>query len=223
MGDIERQPSPSRQPETEILDPHHFYAAYVFDRPNERDNDIETIIEQSQELGYPVRYWWLSNAMELQGFPDRLVVCVHHPSASENAGMDLYDALIEKKASWDELEAAVVDEYRYLGKPIKGLADFRSTYGNPLFPRAIPEEHITLHTRQTAGLLLVMKSSVREAAEEALGRELEEDEFNAIIAKFRKAIDWLDWKPYLDESIQQCQKVGLVGPAADHPPGCQCR
>ena len=49
--------------------------------------------EQARRFGYPVRYWWLSEAVDLQGFPDRLIVCAHHPSRDEDAGMDLYDAL----------------------------------------------------------------------------------------------------------------------------------
>ncbi|MCJ7533472.1 MAG: hypothetical protein MUO64_20915 [Anaerolineales bacterium] len=74
--------------------------------------------------------------MELQGFPDRLIVCVHHPSTSENAGMDLYDFLKEKQVTWDDLEAAAMDEYRYLGKLVENPGDFRTPYGNRLFPHA---------------------------------------------------------------------------------------
>lgn len=136
MGDSERRLMPGQQPETEILDPHHFYAAYVFDRANERDNDIKAVIEQSQGLGYSVRYWWLSEAMELQGSPDRLIVCVHHPSRSEDAGMDLYDALKEREINWDDLDAAALEEYRYFGKPVGSLTDLRWPLGESLFPQA---------------------------------------------------------------------------------------
>ena len=121
MGEIERNPFSSRHLETEIYDPHHFYAAYVFDQPNERENDIEALIEQAQELAYLVRYWWLSDAMELQGFHDRLIVCVHHPSPSEDAGMGLYEALVSQGITWNNLEAASVNEYRCLGKPMDCL------------------------------------------------------------------------------------------------------
>lgn len=127
-------------PTEEILDPRHFYAAYTFEKANERWRDIETIIGKARELGYPVRYWWLSDAMELQGFPDRLIVCVHHPSMSEDSGMDFYDALREKEITWDDLEAAAVDEYRYLGNPAFELGNLRSPYGNWLFPEAVPEK-----------------------------------------------------------------------------------
>jgi hypothetical protein len=102
------------------LDPRHFYAAYVFDQAHEREDDVATLIEQAQQLGYPLRYWWLSQAVDLQGSPDRLIVCVHHPSMAEDAGMDLYEALEERQVTWDGLEAAAVDEYRLLGKPVEG-------------------------------------------------------------------------------------------------------
>ncbi|MCJ7722923.1 MAG: hypothetical protein MUP03_02205 [Anaerolineales bacterium] len=123
----------------EFLDPHHFYAAYIFDSANEREQDVQVLIEQAQRLGYPVRYWWLSDGMELQGFPDRLIVCVHHPSSSEDTGIDLYDTLKERRVAWDDLEAAVLEEYRYLGKPVEGLGDLRSPHGNRLFPTTVPE------------------------------------------------------------------------------------
>ncbi len=64
----------------ENLDPRHFYAAYVFDNAPTRRRDVAVLIHEAQHLGYPARYWWLSEAMELQGSPDRLIVCVHHPS-----------------------------------------------------------------------------------------------------------------------------------------------
>ena len=54
--------------------------------------------------------------------------------------MDLYETLKEKQVSWNELKAAVVDEYSYLGKPTKELGDLRSPFGNWIFPHAIPEE-----------------------------------------------------------------------------------
>jgi hypothetical protein len=79
MNTLERQPENSREPD---LDPRHFYAAYVFDQAHKRQEDITTLVEQAQDLGYPVRYWWLSEAMDLEGCPDRLIVCVHHPSAA---------------------------------------------------------------------------------------------------------------------------------------------
>ena len=118
----------------EILDPHHFYAAYVFDGAEKHQQDIQALIEQAQQLGYPLRYWWLSSAMDLQGDTDRLIVCVHHPSHSEDAGMDLYDALNRQQVCWDELDSAVVEEYGYLGHPVKSLEDINYPEGNHLFP-----------------------------------------------------------------------------------------
>jgi hypothetical protein len=128
-----------RQPIKEILPPGDFYAAYIFDQGDSRESDVKNIIEIAQELGYPVRYWWLSQAMDLQGSPDRLIVCVHHPGRSPDAGMDMYEALLKQGATWDELEAAVVDEYGSLGNAVEGIRDFRFPNGIPLFPLSIPE------------------------------------------------------------------------------------
>jgi hypothetical protein len=63
--------------------------------------------------------------MDLQGAPDRLIVCVHHPSRSEDAGMDLYNALKGKEINWDDLDAAAVEEYRFMGMPVIELVDLR--------------------------------------------------------------------------------------------------
>jgi hypothetical protein len=94
----------------------------VFDDAVTRQRHISVLVHEAQQLGYPVRYWWLSESMELQGSPDRLIVCVHHPALSEDAGMDLYNALSQAaqkhKVTWDGLEAAHVDEYRQFGKII---------------------------------------------------------------------------------------------------------
>jgi len=90
--------------------------------------------EQAQRLGYPLRYWWLSDAMDLQVSPDRLIVCVHHPSTTEDAGCDLYDALKEKGVYWGELDSAVVEEYVYLGKPLGSPGDLSDPYGRRIFP-----------------------------------------------------------------------------------------
>ena len=120
----------------EALDPRHFYAAYVFDQAHERKDDVSTLVEQAQELGYPMRYWWLSQSVELRDHPDRLIVCVHHPSLESDAGMDLYKTLKEQQIAWDDLESAAVEEYRLLGKPIEGPAVICGPDGTPLFPSA---------------------------------------------------------------------------------------
>jgi len=97
---------------------------------------FKTLVEQAQQLGYPIRYWWLSEAMALQSHPDRLIVCVHHPSSDSDAGIDLYETLKEHQVAWDDLEAAAVGEYCYLGKPIEGPEVIYQRDGAPLFPSA---------------------------------------------------------------------------------------
>ena len=124
----------------EEIDPRHFYAAYVFDQAHERREDIDTLMEQAQQLGYSMRYWWLSQAVELRGQPDRLIVCVHHPSSASDAGMDLYEVLARHEITWDDLEAAAVEEYRLLGKPIESLEVIHKPDGVPLFPPATKED-----------------------------------------------------------------------------------
>jgi hypothetical protein len=118
----------------EILDPTHVYVAYVWDLAETRQNAVTALLEQAQGFGYRLRYWWLSEAMALGETPDRLIVCVHYPSQSEDAGMDVYDALTERGARWDGLGAAAVEEYQRYGKPISALGDIRKTDGAILFP-----------------------------------------------------------------------------------------
>jgi hypothetical protein len=86
MGTPEQHltPSLSEQSRPEVLDPRHFYAAYVFDDAATRRRDVAVLLHEAQRLSYPVRYWWLSEAMDLQDAPDRLIVCVHHPSSAED-------------------------------------------------------------------------------------------------------------------------------------------
>ena len=131
------EPEDSQGLPGEILNPRHFYAAYVFDRAGTRLEDVKPLIEQAQHLGYPIRYWWLSDAMDLQNCPDRLIVCIHHPSRSEDAGMDLYDALTDLKIEWDDLDAAALDEYCCFGKPVAGLDDVLTSQGQALFDPGI--------------------------------------------------------------------------------------
>ena len=117
----------------EILDPSHFYAAYVFDWADTRAHDIKPLIWHAQQHGYPVRCWWLSQVMNLQGSPDRLIICVHHPSSTENAGLDLYDNLMKEHITWDDLDAAAMEEYCTFGKPVFELEDICLPGGQPLF------------------------------------------------------------------------------------------
>ena len=139
--------------------------------------------------------------MELQGFSDRLIVCVHHPSVSEDAGMDLYGSLKKKEVIWDDLEAATVGEYRHLGKPAKELGDLRSLFGNWLFPHAIPEEKRLPYPENA--LLLITREDVREELQGRLGRELTDKELSAVLVYFKKALDHLGWTFYLDEALQK--------------------
>ena len=118
----------------EVLAPHHFYAAYVFDRAQGRQADVQAVLQHATRLGYPVRYWWLSDAMDLQGSPDRLIVCVHHPSSSEDAGMDLYEFLRAAQVEWDDLDAAALEEYSGFGRPVDDISEVALPGGNPLFP-----------------------------------------------------------------------------------------
>ena len=91
MGNHEL-PDGNDRGERELCRSNHFYAAYVFDEADSHKTDITTLIEEAGRLRYPVRYWWLSQAMNIQNSPDRLITCVHHPANDENAGLDLYDA-----------------------------------------------------------------------------------------------------------------------------------
>lgn len=104
--------------EYELCRSNHFYAAYIYDKPEIHQADITSLLNEAHRMGYPVRAWWLSQAMDIQDYPDRLIVCVHHPASDENAGMDLYDSLQSRQVYYDELNAATMDEYICLGKPV---------------------------------------------------------------------------------------------------------
>jgi hypothetical protein len=214
MGNIERYQTPEELLLMESLDPRHFYAAYVFDRAHERESDVVSVIERAQSLGYPVRYWWLSNAMDLQNAPDRLIVCVHHSSRSEDAGMDLYNALRQMEVNWDDLEAAVVEEYSFLGKRVKTLGDLRSPEGIPLFPGASAERK---PLDESIALLTITSQDLKDEAQTRLGRDLTGEEFVSLLSEFKKALDLIDWTFYLGEAIRLCQEAGQVGPAAEDP------
>ena len=153
--------------------------------------------------------------MDLQGSPDRLIVCVHVPSRSQDAGMDLYNALKQEEASWDDLEAAMTDEYRVFGKHVKGLDDLRLPSGKLLYPYASRIEESNQQSKQAEPVFLITQDDVREQAEEAVGRGLTDEELNALLIQFNKALEWLDWVTFLDEAIQRCRLTGSVGPGTD--------
>jgi hypothetical protein len=74
--------------------------------------------------------------MHLDGGSDRLIVCVHHPSQDEDAGMDLYGALRRGGVDWNALEAAAFSEYLCFGKPVEDPKAIRRPNHTPLFPQA---------------------------------------------------------------------------------------
>jgi hypothetical protein len=132
MGDCERLNRKGRG-EQEFCSPNHFYAAYIFDQAETHRVDITVLIEEAGRLTCSVRYWWLSQAMDIQNSPDRLIVCVHHPRNDENAGMDLYDALQARQVSYNELDSAVLDEYLFLGRRVANIENIAQPDGLPLF------------------------------------------------------------------------------------------
>ena len=134
MGKVERFEATS-QTIKEVCLPNHFYAAYIFDQPNSHQKDVSNLLEQATNLGYPVRCWWLSQAMDIQDSSDRLIVCVHHPSRDENAGMDLYEKLHTQGIEYDELEAAAMEEYMFLGKRVSGIETIRNPIGKMVFKK----------------------------------------------------------------------------------------
>ena len=134
MGTVERTESASHSIK-EICLPNHFYAAYIFDQPNSHQNDIRTIIDEAANLHYPVRYWWLSQAMDIQNCPDRLIVCVHHSGNGESAGMDLYERLHAEGADFDELEAAAMEEYVFFGRGVRAIETIKDPFGGVVFKK----------------------------------------------------------------------------------------
>ena len=181
-----RPPNPGRSFAGETLDPRHFYAAYSFDTPETRQNDITALIAEAQRLGYPVRYWWLSDAMDLYGEPDRLIVCVHHPTRNENAGIDLFDALKAKGATWDDLENAAIEEYMQFSRRVRGAGEIVTPDDVALFP-ALALEHPTLREMDT--LVALTFGDVQSIAVEALGRELTDTELSAVTTHVQEYLE----------------------------------
>jgi len=205
MATPEQRPATieDEQQAEEVLDPRHFYAAYIFDDAETRLSDVTTLLEQAQELGSPVRYWWLSEAMDLQDSADRLIVCVHHPAESEEAGMELYDALKDRQVAWDELEAAAVDEYRELGKSIKSPNSIYEPDGFSLFPES---------ETATEALYILTREDLQTVAEEQLGRKLSVEEVKVVAEVLPEHVDWFN---SIDAAIRACQETGTVRPAAE--------
>jgi hypothetical protein len=58
---------------------------------------------------------------------------------------------------------------------------------------------------------------MRDEAQSRLGRDLTGEEFTALLAQFRKTLDWMDWTFYLGEALRLCQEAGEIGPATEDP------
>jgi hypothetical protein len=142
-------------------------------------------------------------------------VCVHIHSCSEDAGLDFYNALKQEEVSWDDLEAAMMDEYQVFRKQVQEMEDFRLPSGNLLFPNVSRIEESDQQANQLEPLFLLTQDDVREHAEETIGRGLTNGEFNVLLIQFRKSLEWLDWRAFLDEAIQRCRITGSVGPSTE--------
>ena len=206
--DFPTLPGVAGQQEVETLDPSHFYAAYVFNQPETHRDAIATLLEQTQQLGYPVRYWWLSETTELEeDHPDQLLVCVNQPAEDKAAGVDLLVTLhqhIMRPMTWVGLEASALGEYREFGKEIKKPESIYWPDGMSLFPEQSPDNGIT-------ETFILIVQDIQAAAQEKLGRDLTDEEVEAVVDSMRKAYDW-DF--YLGECIRACQDYGKIGPAA---------
>jgi hypothetical protein len=126
----------------EELDPHHLYAAYVFEDAQSCRDDVATLVNAAGQHGYPVRYWWLSEVMALGDDPDWLLVCVHFPSAEIAEVMDLAEAfketLIRYRVTWHDLETVAVAAYGRFGQPIASAFAIRWPDRDLLFPLTPP-------------------------------------------------------------------------------------
>jgi hypothetical protein len=198
----------------ENLDPRHFYAGYTFDDAETRQSDVVTLIDEARRLGYSVRYWWLSDAVELEDAPDRLVICVHHPATDENAGMDLYEALKRRGVAWDDLEHASLEEYLLYSKTINGTSGISQPDGQLLFPsptQVTANEPTKPLTREDEPLFVLTLGDIQTVALDKLGRYLTEPELKSVM---KTLLEPFDWSFLLRMAIQACQMNGTVGPSA---------
>lgn len=154
----------------EVIDPRHTYLAYIFDTPFHYREDVTAVITQAWTHGYPVRYWWLSEALPMgDEYPDRLIICAHCPSREEDTGLDLYEALAAADVTWSELEAASVAEYQRLGKTIREATEIFTPDSKVLFPEISP----SLSYAETQGLssVLLVLSDLRMKEFSSAARE----------------------------------------------------
>ncbi|MCL4266678.1 MAG: hypothetical protein KJ069_26030 [Anaerolineae bacterium] len=154
----------------ELIDPRHTYLAYIFDTPIHYREDITAVIKQAWAHGYPVRYWWLSEAIPMgDEYPDRLIICTHCPSRDEDTGLDLYEALEAADITWNELEAASVEEYQRLGKTIRESTDIFTPESQALFPEISP--FLTYAETQGLSSVLLVLSDLRMKEFSSAARE----------------------------------------------------
>jgi hypothetical protein len=202
-------PSPEQLPamdsshdEEEILNPRHIYVAYIYDQPEFYEQDIVTFIEQAQSLDYPLRYWWLSDAMPIGGYediPDRLILGLNTRAGDEEAGFDLYQALEAEDIYWDEHEAASYREYALLGKRLSEVADIQTPSGESLFDQLpIP-------------LLQLDHKELQEVAYQMLGRQLKSHEVTAVSETLKQHLQaQINWDTTLRDSLITTYELGLL-------------
>lgn len=174
----------------EDLDPRHTYFAYVFDDPSAHQSDLEVLISEAKRLGYPTRYWWLSDAVGLrQQNPDRLIVAVHHPTANEDTGMDLYQALEKHQVVYAELEKASFEEYVGLSVPLRGVGDIATPGGSFVFPnieQSKPPERLDYASiPETTPVFDTTFGDIQSFGLAALGRLLTQTEVRSIAEQLR--------------------------------------
>ncbi len=126
----------------ETLDAADEYVAYVFENAYLYGHHIATLVSAARQCGYPVRVWWQSEVMDLEGYPDSLMVCVHFPAPDSVKGADLsvefQKTLLGYGVMWDERDRVTMAEYRRYGQQIAGAAAICRPDGTPLFTAAAP-------------------------------------------------------------------------------------
>lgn len=213
MASPESRSQPESEPGSgEIFDPRHLYAAYIYDHPQDHVDDIAALLEKADEFHFPVRYWWLSEAMRLGGTPDRLIMCVHCAETGEEAGLGLYQALEADEVFWDELEAANINEYSLLGRPVGHIMEIVQPQGGRLsstLQSKVAAKGSPFY-EQPLALLHAAREDVQQTAQEILGRTLSEAELHLAVGTISQFIDTqIDWPLTLRQSIEICRDTGI--------------
>ena len=195
----------TNQPE-EVLDPHHFYAAYTFESAALRGRDVATLFEQAHRFACPLRYWWASETTDLKGAFDRLMIGIHHTSLVKAVEMHgaLRQAAAKGQVTWDNFDTATLDDYRTYGRSIDDPKKIVEPDGTPLFIMESMGNADALYTLTRADVQLI--------AQGMLGRTLSETEIAAVAAELPGVINWMDPIEY---TIWTCQQAGNVARAAD--------